>query len=48
MKISQEVKDAAAAQNLVTEAEKGMAEKSQEFHDKGGEIYLKETRGAAE
>ncbi|TNE59215.1 MAG: phosphomethylpyrimidine synthase ThiC [Alphaproteobacteria bacterium] len=49
MKISQEVKDAAAAQNLVTDAERGMAEKSKEFQDKGGEIYLKEEKlGAAE
>lgn len=48
MKISQEVKEAAAAQNLVTDAERGMAEKSKEFHDKGGEIYLKESQGAAE
>ena len=48
MKISAEVKEAAAAQNLITDPAKGMAEKSKEFREKGGEIYLKETRGAAE
>jgi phosphomethylpyrimidine synthase len=46
MKISQEVRDAARAQNdagasVTAEAEAGMAQMSQQFRDKGGEIYLK-------
>ena len=37
MKISQEVRDYAAAQ----EAEEGMQEKSREFMEKGAELYHK-------
>lgn len=49
MKISHEVKEAAAQQNLVTEMEEGMKTKSQEFVERGGEIYLKgQSKGAAE
>ncbi|WP_332812724.1 phosphomethylpyrimidine synthase ThiC [Sphingomonas sp.] len=45
MKITQEVRDFAAKQNsdsfvAVDEAEKGMAEMSEKFREKGGEIYL--------
>ena len=36
MKITQDVREYAAKQ----EAERGMAEKSKEFREKGGEIYL--------
>ncbi|GAB4149451.1 MAG: phosphomethylpyrimidine synthase ThiC [Sphingomonadales bacterium] len=39
MAISQEIRDAAKAQNHV-EAEQGMAEKSREFRAKGSQIYL--------
>ncbi len=38
MKISQEVRDYASKKR---EAEEGMAEKSKEFKEKGGEVYLK-------
>lgn len=53
MKISQEVKEAAAAQNLVTqdgEADKGMAAMAEEFRARGGEIYLPQgdDKGSAE
>ncbi len=46
MKISQEVRDHARAQNRVTELssdaiEAGMAQKSREFREKGSEIYYK-------
>jgi phosphomethylpyrimidine synthase len=47
MKITQEVRDFAAKQNAsadtflaVEEAEHGMAEMSEKFREKGGEIYL--------
>ena len=42
MKISQEVRDFAAKQELDENAalEAGMKEKSKEFADKGSEIYL--------
>jgi len=42
MKITQEVRDYAAAQEMsVTEAvEQGMAEKSAEFKEKGAEVYV--------
>ena len=47
MKISQEVREFAAKQNqpveafvAADEAEKGMAEMSEVFREKGGEIYL--------
>ncbi len=42
MKISQEVRDYAAKQELDAQEalEKGMAEKSKEFKDKGSEVYL--------
>ena len=36
MKITQDVREYAAKQ----EAEKGMAEKSREFRERGGEVYL--------
>jgi phosphomethylpyrimidine synthase len=39
MKISQEVRDYASKKR---EAEDGMAEKSKEFKEKGGEVYLKQ------
>ena len=42
MKISQEIRDAAGAQNDVAEA--GMAEMAEKFRDGGGEIYV-ETKG---
>jgi phosphomethylpyrimidine synthase len=49
MKISHEVKAAAAQQNLVTDMEEGMKTKAQEFIERGGEIYLKDgAKGAAE
>jgi phosphomethylpyrimidine synthase len=47
MKITQEVRDFAAKQNAsadtflaVDEADKGMARMSEEFRERGGEIYL--------
>ena len=47
MKITQEVRDFAAKQNAsaytflaAEEADKGMAEMSDRFREKGGEIYL--------
>jgi phosphomethylpyrimidine synthase len=42
MKISQEVRDFADAQNLSVEEakQKGMNEMSQTFKDKGGEVYI--------
>jgi phosphomethylpyrimidine synthase len=47
MKITQEVRDFAAKQNAsadaflaAEEADKGMAEMSERFRDKGGEIYV--------
>ncbi|MFZ5609168.1 MAG: phosphomethylpyrimidine synthase ThiC [Pseudomonadota bacterium] len=42
MKISQDIREAARAQNDVAaaEAEKGMADKAREFRAKGGEVYL--------
>jgi phosphomethylpyrimidine synthase len=47
MRITQEVRDFAAKQNAsadtflaAEEANKGMAEMSESFRDKGGEIYL--------
>ena len=44
MKITQEVRDFAAKQNssadTFLEAENGMAEMSEKFREKGGEIYL--------
>jgi phosphomethylpyrimidine synthase len=40
MKISQDIRDAAQAQNDVAEA--GMAEMAQKFRDTGGEIYVEE------
>jgi phosphomethylpyrimidine synthase len=44
MKITQEVRDFAAKQNASAdtfiEADKGMAEMSEKFREKGGEIYL--------
>ena len=45
MKISHEVRDFAAKQNSETfvAAEEGMAEKSREFRERGGEIYLPAT-----
>jgi phosphomethylpyrimidine synthase len=52
MKISHEVKQAAAVQNDMTkppaDIEQAMQQKSEEFLEQGGEIYLKENRGAAE
>jgi phosphomethylpyrimidine synthase len=39
MKISQEIRDAAAAQNDVAE---GMAEMARRFRDSGGEVYVAE------
>ncbi len=51
MKISQEVRDAAKAQNLVTDdvsAEEGMKAKADEFNAQGGKIYLEQEKGAAE
>ena len=39
MKISQEVRDYAAKKR---EVEEGMQEKSKEFKEKGGEVYLKQ------
>ncbi|RME64929.1 MAG: phosphomethylpyrimidine synthase ThiC, partial [Alphaproteobacteria bacterium] len=39
MKISQDIRDAAKAQNHV-EAQQGMAEKSREFREKGGQLYV--------
>ena len=39
MKITQDVRDYAAQQ---AEIERGMEEKSAEFRNKGGEIYLKQ------
>ena len=48
MKISMEVKDAAKAQNLVTEAEEGMAAKSAEFRAAGSQIYQSTPKSAAE
>ncbi len=48
MKISHEVRAAAAVQNDVTGAEAGMKSKAQEFIERGGEIYLKQdVKGAA-
>jgi phosphomethylpyrimidine synthase len=42
MKISQDIRDAARAQNLSTdEVESGMAEMAQKFRDGGGEILVK-------
>ena len=40
MKISQDIRDAAAAQN---EAETGMAEMAEKFRAGGGEIYVAES-----
>lgn len=40
MKITQDVRDYAAKQNTPDMIEAGMAEKSAEFREKGGEIYL--------
>ena len=42
MKITQEVRDFAAKQKLNEQnaLEEGMMEKSKEFTDKGGEVYL--------
>ncbi len=44
MKITQEVRDFAAKQNsnadTFLEADRGMAEMSEKFREKGGEIYL--------
>jgi phosphomethylpyrimidine synthase len=44
MKITQEVRDFAAKQNASAdtflEADAGMAEMSEKFREKGGEIYL--------
>jgi len=40
MKISQDIRDAARAQNDRGEAEQGMADKAREFREKGGEVYL--------
>jgi phosphomethylpyrimidine synthase len=37
MKISQEIRDAAGAQNAVAE---GLAEMAEKFREKGGEIYV--------
>ncbi len=51
MKISQEVRDAAAAQNfstIIADAEEGMKSKSEEFKARGGEIYLPTGKTAAE
>lgn len=44
MKISQDIRDAAAAQNDVAdaEAERGMADMAEKFRASGGEIYVKE------
>ena len=47
MKISQDIRDAARAQNDAGESvdvEKAMAEKAAEFKEKGGEIYVREGR----
>ena len=43
MKISQDIRDAAKAQNAVatSEAEAGMKDMSQKFKDLGGEVYIK-------
>ena len=52
MKISQDIRDeygAARAPNEISdEAAKGMAEKSKEFREKGGEVYLSEDGSARE
>ena len=44
MKISQEIRDTAAAQNDVdaSTAEEGMAAMSERFREGGGEIYVRE------
>jgi phosphomethylpyrimidine synthase len=43
MKISQDIRDAAAAQNDVAEA--GMAQMAEKFREGGGEIYVAEAKG---
>jgi phosphomethylpyrimidine synthase len=43
MEITQQIRDYAAAQGLASEAEareRGMAEKSRDFQESGGEIYV--------
>ena len=42
MKISQEIRDAAAAQNDVA---RGMADMAQRFRDSGGEVYVPTSAG---
>jgi phosphomethylpyrimidine synthase len=49
MKISQDIRDAARAQNLSTdEVETGMAEMSKKFRETGGEILVPVTAEPAE
>lgn len=54
MKISQDIRDEASKKNawdflaLDEEAKKGMAEKSEEFKQKGGQIYLEDSQEADE